>query len=114
MINGLISGLFIIGFCCWHSQFGFFDFKTSDCRIYSGKPTTHRTKVAVVDVISEEHKTRNIGLILLSISLGFIIGAIIGKVLSDEPFYPMVWIFHASLFCSFGFFAQCIFIRVAV
>ncbi|AML48313.1 hypothetical protein AYM02_02945 [Coxiella burnetii] len=41
-------------------------------------------QAAIVDVSSEAHKARNIGLILLAISLGFIIGPIIGGVLSDS------------------------------
>ncbi|WP_197694347.1 MFS transporter [Coxiella burnetii] len=43
-------------------------------------------QAAIVDVSSEAHKARNIGLILLAISLGFIIGPIIGGVLSDSQF----------------------------
>ncbi|ODN41888.1 MFS transporter [Piscirickettsia litoralis] len=41
-------------------------------------------QAAIVDVSSEEHKTRNIGLILLAVSLGFVFGPIIGGVLSDS------------------------------
>ncbi|MGJ3493252.1 Tetracycline resistance protein, class C [Piscirickettsia salmonis] len=44
-------------------------------------------QAAIVDVSSEEHKTRNIGFILLSVSLGFVCGPIIGGVLSDSQIY---------------------------
>jgi len=40
-------------------------------------------QAAIVDISSPEHKARNIGLILLAISLGFVFGPIIGGVLSD-------------------------------
>jgi len=40
-------------------------------------------QAAIVDISSEERKARNIGLILLAISLGFVFGPIIGGVLSD-------------------------------
>src|SRR3990167_1878152 len=39
-------------------------------------------QAAVVDVSTPEHKTRNIGFIILSPSLGFVLGPIIGGVLS--------------------------------
>ncbi|KTD18491.1 transporter of the major facilitator superfamily (MFS) [Legionella lansingensis] len=41
-------------------------------------------QAAIVDVSSEEHKARNIGLILLSVSLGFVFGPIFGGLLSDH------------------------------
>ncbi len=41
-------------------------------------------QAAIVDVSSDEDKARNIGLILLSVSLGFVLGPIIGGVLSDN------------------------------
>lgn len=40
-------------------------------------------QAAIVDISSQERKARNIGLILLAISLGFVFGPIIGGVLSD-------------------------------
>lgn len=40
-------------------------------------------QAAIVDVSSEEHKARNIGLILLSVSLGFVFGPVFGGILSD-------------------------------
>lgn len=40
-------------------------------------------QAAIVDVSTEEHKARNIGFILLAVSLGFVFGPIIGGVLSD-------------------------------
>ncbi len=43
-------------------------------------------EAAIVDVSSEAYKARNIGLILLAILFGFIIGPIIGGVLSDSRF----------------------------
>ncbi len=44
-------------------------------------------QAAIVDISLPEHKTRNIGLVLLSCSLGFICGPIIGGVLSDPNIY---------------------------
>lgn len=41
-------------------------------------------QAAIVDVSSEEDKARNIGLILLSVSLGFVLGPVIGGFLSDN------------------------------
>lgn len=40
-------------------------------------------QAAIVDVSSESEKARNIGLILLSVSLGFVFGPIFGGILSD-------------------------------
>lgn len=41
-------------------------------------------QAAIVDVSTEENKARNIGLILFAISLGFVVGPLIGGVLSDS------------------------------
>lgn len=41
-------------------------------------------QAAIVDVSSEEHKARNIGLILLAVSLGFVLGPICGGILSNN------------------------------
>lgn len=41
-------------------------------------------QAAIVDVSGEEHKARNIGLILLAVSLGFVFGPIFGGILSDQ------------------------------
>lgn len=41
-------------------------------------------QAAIVDVSSEDHKARNIGLILLSVSLGFVFGPVFGGLLSDN------------------------------
>jgi predicted MFS family arabinose efflux permease len=41
-------------------------------------------QAAIVDVSPEEHKARNLGLIFLGISLGFVIGPIIGGLLSNN------------------------------
>lgn len=46
-------------------------------------------QAAIVDVSDEQHKARNIGFILLSISLGFVLGPLIGGVLSDKYFSPL-------------------------
>ena len=43
-------------------------------------------QAAIIDLSSEEHKTRNIGLILLSLSIGFIVGPLFGGILSDSNF----------------------------
>ena len=43
-------------------------------------------QAAIVDVSTPQSKARNIGLILLSISLGFVLGPLIGGVLSDNQF----------------------------
>jgi len=44
-------------------------------------------QAAIVDVSSEVHKVRNIGLILLAVSLGFVFGPILGGVLSDSRIF---------------------------
>jgi len=41
-------------------------------------------QAAIIDVSTEEHKARNIGFILFAISFGFVLGPIIGGVLSDH------------------------------
>ncbi|WED44202.1 MFS transporter [Legionella cardiaca] len=41
-------------------------------------------QAAIVDVSTEENKARNIGLILLAVSLGFVFGPIFGGLLSDN------------------------------
>lgn len=41
-------------------------------------------QAAIIDLSEEEHKTRNIGYILLSLSIGFIIGPLLGGLLSDS------------------------------
>lgn len=41
-------------------------------------------QAAIVDISPPEHKARNIGLILLAASLGFVFGPVIGGVLSDH------------------------------
>ncbi|KTC78239.1 MFS transporter [Legionella brunensis] len=41
-------------------------------------------QAAIVDVSTEEYKARNIGLILLAVSLGFVFGPIFGGLLSDS------------------------------
>ncbi|EKD71313.1 MAG: multidrug transporter [uncultured bacterium] len=41
-------------------------------------------QAAIIDLSHDEQKTRNIGLILLSLSLGFIIGPLLGGILSDN------------------------------
>jgi DHA1 family tetracycline resistance protein-like MFS transporter len=44
-------------------------------------------QAAIVDVSSEAHKVRNIGLILLAFSLGFVFGPILGGILSDPDIF---------------------------
>lgn len=41
-------------------------------------------QAAIIDVSTDEHKSRNIGLILLAISLGFVFGPIFGGLLSNS------------------------------
>lgn len=41
-------------------------------------------QAAIVDVSTEEHKARNIGFILFAISMGFVLGPLIGGLLSDS------------------------------
>jgi DHA1 family tetracycline resistance protein-like MFS transporter len=41
-------------------------------------------QAAIVDISIDEHKARNISLILLSISIGFVLGPICGGILSNE------------------------------
>ena len=56
-------------------------------------------QAAIVDISSNEHKARNIGLILPSVSLGFVFGPIFGGVLSDTR----VWFSNAFVFCFISF-----------
>ncbi len=41
-------------------------------------------QAAIVDISTPEHKARNIGLILLAVSLGFVLGPVFGGILSDS------------------------------
>ena len=59
-------------------------------------------QAAIVDVSSEEHKARNIGFILLAVSLGFVFGPIFGGVLSDTR----IW--HGFGFQTPLYFASCL------
>lgn len=43
-------------------------------------------QAAIVDVSTPEHKARNIGFILFAVSMGFVLGPLIGGVLSDAKF----------------------------
>lgn len=43
-------------------------------------------QAAIVDVSSEEKKARNIGLILFAVSMGFVLGPLLGGILSDPHF----------------------------
>lgn len=65
-------------------------------------------QAAIVDVSPPEHKTRNIGLILLAVSLGFIFGPMLGGLLSSPKVVswfsystPMVFAFVISLLNAF-------------
>jgi predicted MFS family arabinose efflux permease len=53
-------------------------------------------QAAIIDLSRPENKARNIGFILLAISLGFIIGPLAGGVLSDSRILP--WFSFASPF----------------
>nr|WP_280124376.1 hypothetical protein [Coxiella endosymbiont of Ornithodoros amblus] len=53
-----------------------------------------------MDVSSEVYKARNISLILLLISFGFIIGPIIGGVLLDSRFVSWFWFSTPLYFVS--------------
>ena len=114
LFNELVSGLFIIiSFCCRHSRFGFLILGRVIAEFTAGgQPIAQAT---IVDLSSEEHKIRNIGLISLSIVLGFTIGLIIGGVLSDDHF---IRCFGCSRLFTLYFAAliscKCIFIRVVV
>lgn len=62
-------------------------------------------QAAIIDVSSDEHKPRNIGFILLSISLGFVFGPIFGGLLSNPELVswfsftvPMLFAAAISLF----------------
>ncbi len=41
-------------------------------------------QAAIIDISSDEHKTRNLGYILLALSMGLILGPLIGGILSDR------------------------------
>jgi len=65
-------------------------------------------QAAIVDVSTPERKARNIGLILLALSLGFVFGPIIGGVLSDNKllgwFNFSTPLYFASLISLFNAF----------
>lgn len=58
-------------------------------------------QAAIVDVSSDENKARNIGYILLAISLGFVCGPILGGVLSDSELVHW-FTFSTPLYFSAG------------
>lgn len=65
-------------------------------------------QAAIVDISSEEHKARNIGLILLAVSLGFVLGPLCSGILSDPSLVswfsfttPMYFASILSLFNAF-------------
>lgn len=53
-------------------------------------------QAAIVDLSTEKTKSRNIGFILLSLSLGFVVGPILGGLLSDKNLIP--WVDFATPF----------------
>lgn len=59
-------------------------------------------QAAIIDISTEEHKSRNIGYILLSLSLGFVFGPLLGGILSDNKIVS--WFTFATPF----YFASCI------
>lgn len=73
-------------------------------------------QAAIIDISEQEHKARNIGLIMLFISLGFIIGPLIGGLLSNQnlltwfnlatPFYFAAFISLLNLFLLHYFFKE--------
>lgn len=58
-------------------------------------------QAAIVDVSSEKNKARNIGLILLSVSLGFVLGPIVGGILSDAHLSSW-FVFSTPLYFAAG------------
>lgn len=67
-------------------------------RIISGVTSGSQpiAQAAIIDISHEEHKTRNIGYILLALSLGFILGPLLGGVLADKNFVS--WFTFATPF----------------
>ncbi|SRR5579883_196325 len=53
-------------------------------------------QAAIIDISREEHKTRNIGYILLVLSLGFVFGPLLGGILSNNHIVP--WFTFATPF----------------
>lgn len=53
-------------------------------------------QAAIVDLSTEKTKSRNIGFILLAVSLGFIVGPILGGLFSDKNIFP--WVTFATPF----------------
>ncbi len=53
-------------------------------------------QAAIIDISHEDHKSRNIGYILLSLSLGFIFGPLLGGILSDN--HLVSWFTFATPF----------------
>lgn len=45
-------------------------------------------QAAIVDMSEPEHKTRNLSLVLLSLSIGFILGPLLGGILSNKAIVP--------------------------
>nr|HAT8713967.1 MFS transporter [Legionella jordanis] len=77
LLGYLLSALAIVAHNFWLLLLG---------RIIAGFTSGSQpiAQAAIVDVSSEEHKARNIGLILLAVSLGFVFGPIFGGLLSDH------------------------------
>lgn len=73
-------------------------------------------QAAIVDISVSEHKARNIGYILLALSLGFILGPLLGGVLSDNrivswfnfstPFYFAATISFINILLLCGLFKE--------
>lgn len=73
-------------------------------------------QAAIIDMSSDEHKARNIGFILMAISLGFILGPLLGGVLSDNrlvawfdfatPFYFATIISFINILLLWYFFDE--------
>lgn len=62
-------------------------------------------QAAIVDLSDDEHKARNIGFILMSLSLGFIFGPLFGGILSDNrlvSWFDFSTPFYFAAFISFS------------
>lgn len=71
-------------------------------------------QAAIIDISTEENKARNIGFILFAVSLGFVIGPLIGGLLSDSQLvswfnYSTPLYFAALISLINAFLLQCLF-----
>lgn len=87
-------------------------------RIVSGLTSGSQpiAQAAIIDISHEDHKARNLGFIMLALSLGFIFGPLLGGILADNqiiswftfatPFYFASIISFVNIICLLLFFKE--------